>query len=145
MMLAMQFHVTNERGTYLCTTRALVFKGSILAYNPALNEAKWIPMRGLPNDLFWAKERSAVRLANYVLHAPKEAERIARLRAGRVVSCLGDDSSTTSMEEEEEAQFSDAPSTGPHMDTDHEAGEASEEPIGSVKRSEQVNKPWGRS
>ena len=88
-------------------------------------------MRGLANDLSWAEERSAVALANYVLCTPKEAERIARLRAGRVGSCPGDDSSTMSMEGEEEAQFSDAPSMGLHMDTDHEAGEESEEPVGS--------------
>ena len=53
VMPAAQFHVTNERGTYLCTVRALVFEGSILTYNPALNEAKWIPARGLANDLSW--------------------------------------------------------------------------------------------
>ena len=60
LMPTMQFHVTNERGTYLCTTRALVFEGSILMYNPTLNGAKWIPMRGLANDLSWAEERSVV-------------------------------------------------------------------------------------
>ena len=72
-----------------------------------------------------------VALANYVPCAPKEAERIARLRAGRVVSCPGNDLSTTSMEGEEELWFSDTPSMGPHMDTDREVGEESEEPIGS--------------
>ena len=77
---AVQFCVTEERGTYLCTTRALVFKGSILTYNPALNEAKWVPVHGLANDLSWAEERSAVALANYVPYTPMEAERIARLR-----------------------------------------------------------------
>ena len=46
MMLAMQFHVTDERGAYLCTMRALVFEGSILTYNPALNEAKPVLGRG---------------------------------------------------------------------------------------------------
>ena len=66
-MPAVQFHVTEERGTYLCTMRALVFEGSILTYNPALNEAKWVPACGLANDLSWAKERSAVALAKYVL------------------------------------------------------------------------------
>ena len=85
-------------------------------------------MRRLANDLSWAEERSAVALANYVLRAQEEAERIARLRAGRVMSCPGDDSSTMSMEGEG-SRFSDAPSTGQHMDTDHEASEESEEPI----------------
>ena len=69
VMPAVQFCVTEEGGTYLCTTRALVFEGSILAYNPTLNEAEWVPARSLANDLSWAEERSAVALANYVPHA----------------------------------------------------------------------------
>ena len=111
--------------------RSLVFEVSILMYNPALNEAEWIPTRGLANDLSWGKERLAVALANYVPCIPKEGKRITRFRAGRVVSCPGDDSSTMSMEGGEESQFSDAPSTGPHMDTDREVGKESDEPIGS--------------
>ena len=102
MMPAAHFHVTEERGTYLCTMRALVFEGSILAYNPTLNEAEWVPTRRLANDLSWAKERSAVALTNYVPCIPVEAERIARLGAGQVMSCLGDDSSMTSMEGKEQ-------------------------------------------
>ena len=70
-----------EGGAYLCIVRALVFEGSILAYNPAKNEAEWVPARGLTNDLTWAKERSAVALANYVLHIPEEVAWIARLGA----------------------------------------------------------------
>ena len=72
---------------------------------------------------------------------PKEAERIARLGAGRVVSCPGDDSSTMSMEGEEEARFSDAPSMGLHMDTDCEAGEESKEPIGSEEEVSRWTSP----
>ena len=49
VMPAAQFHVTQERGTYLCTMRALVFKGSILTYNPTLNEAEWVPAHSLAN------------------------------------------------------------------------------------------------
>ena len=82
MMLAMQFCVAEERGTYLCTVRALVFEGSILAYNPTLNEAKWVPTCGLANDLSWAEERSLVALANYIPCTQEEAKRIARLGAG---------------------------------------------------------------
>ena len=81
VMPATQSRVTEEGRTYLCTTRALVFEWSILAYNPALNEAEWVLTCGLANNLSWAKERSAVALANYILHAQEEAERIARLRA----------------------------------------------------------------
>ena len=111
--------VMEEGGTYLCTMRALVFKGSILAYNPALNEAEWVPAHGLANDLSWAEERSAMALGNYVPCASAEVAQITRLRAGRVVSCPSDDSSTSV---EEEVWHSDAPST----DTDHE-GEVGDE------------------
>ena len=108
-----------------------MFEGSILAYNPTINEAEWIPARGLANDLSWGEERSMVALANYILCAQKEGRRIARLRASRVVSSPDDDTSTTSMEEEEESQFSDVPSMSPQMDTDHKADEESEEAEGS--------------
>ena len=126
-----------KKGTYLCTTRALVFEGSILVYNPTLNEAEWVPMRGLANDLSWTKERSVVALANYV---PEEAESIARLGAGRVMSCPGDDSSMTSMEGEE-SWFSDAPSRGPHTDMHREAGEESKEPVGSEEGANRQMSP----
>ena len=96
-----------------------------------LNEAEWIPTRGLANDLSWGDERSIVALANYIPCAQKEGKRIARLRVSRVVSSPDDDKSTTSMEEEEESQFSDAPSTSPQTDMDHEADEESEGAKGS--------------
>ena len=54
MMPAAQFQVT---------VRALVFDGSILTYNPTLNEVEWVPAHGLANDLSWAEERSAMSLA----------------------------------------------------------------------------------
>ena len=81
VMLVAQFQVTVEGGAYLCIARALVFKRSVLAYNPAMNEAEWIPVCNLNNDLTWAEERSAVALVNYVPHIPVEAARIARLGA----------------------------------------------------------------
>ena len=100
VMPAAQFRVTDKGEAYLCIARALVFKGSVLAYNPAMNEAEWIPVLGLTNDLTWAEERSAVALANYVPHIPVEVARIARLGAHQIVSCP-EDSSTS---EEEEVQ-----------------------------------------
>ena len=81
VMPVAQFRVTDEAGTYLCIARALVFKGSVLAYNPAKNEAEWVPACGLTNDLTWAKERSTIALANYVLCIPDEVAQIARLGA----------------------------------------------------------------
>ena len=79
MMLAAQFRVMDEGGGYLCIVRALVFEGSILAYNPAKNEAEWVPACGLTNDLTWAEERSNVALENYVLCIPEEVAQIMRL------------------------------------------------------------------
>ena len=81
VMPAAQFRVTDKVGTYLCIARALVFEGSVLAYNPAKNKVEWVPVCGLANDLTWAEERSAVALANYVLHIPDGAAWIARLGA----------------------------------------------------------------
>ena len=100
-----------------------------------------VPACGLANNLSWAKERSAVALANYVPCAPVEAERIARSRVGQVVSCLSDDSSMTSMEGEE-LWFSDAPSMSPPMDMDHEVGEESEKPVGSEEGGHSSGWKW---
>ena len=75
-------------------------QGSVFAYNPAMNEAEWVPVCGLANDLTWAEEWSSMALANYVPHIPAEATWIAMLGACWIVSCP-DDSSTL---EEEEAQ-----------------------------------------
>ena len=128
VMPAAQFRITEEGGAYLCTARALVFEGSILAYYPSMNEAEWVPVCGLANDFSWAEERSAVALVNYVPHIPAEAAQIARLRASRIVSCPGDDSSTSA--EEEEAWHSDTQSTNPPTDTDPEVGDESEDGVG---------------
>ena len=97
-------------------------------YNPILNEAEWVPACGLASDLSWAEERSAMALANYVPHAPAEAAWIARLGAGRIVSCPGGDSSTSA--EEEEAWHSDTWSTNPTTDTDPEEGDESKDGTG---------------
>ena len=69
-------------------------------YNPAINEAEWIPMRGLASDLSWGEERSMVALANYVPHV-QEGRRIARLGV----------SGESVMEESEGLAFDD-PSSG---------------------------------
>ena len=63
-----------------------------------MNEVEWIPVHGLATDLTWAKERSTVALANYVLHTPAEAAQVARLGAHQIVSCPDSSSS-----EEDEA------------------------------------------
>ena len=121
MMLAAQFQVMEEGGAYLYTVRALVFEGSVMVYNPTMNEVEWVPVCSLANDLSWAKERSAVALANYVPHVPAKAARITRLGASWIVSCPGDDSSTSV--EEEEAWHPDTQTT----DTDPKPEDESED------------------
>ena len=76
-----QLRVTDEAGTYLCVARTLVFEGSVLAYNPTRDEAEWVPMHGLANDLTWAEESSAMALVNYMLHGSQEVAQIMRLGA----------------------------------------------------------------
>ena len=102
VMLAVQFRVTDEARTYLCAAWALVFKGSVLAYNPTKDEVEWVPACGLTNDLTWAEERSAVTLANYILHVPQEVAWITRLGTHRLVSWPADCSTSEEEEEEEE-------------------------------------------
>ena len=94
VMPATQFRVTDKVGTYLCVVRALVFEGSILAYNPARDEAEWAPMRGLTNDLTWAEEKSTMALANYVPCVSQEVACIARLGACQLTSWPADSSTS---------------------------------------------------
>ena len=123
VMAAAQLRVTDEGGTYLCAAQALVFEGSVLAYNPTRDEVEWVPTRGLANDLTWAEERSAMALANYVLHVSQEAAGIARLGACQLVSWPAD--SSTSEEEEEEQE---EPDPEPLItDAEPERGEENEE------------------
>ena len=130
MMPVAQFRVMDEGGTYLCIARTLVFEGSVLAYNPAKNEAEWVPVHGLANDLTWAEERSTVVLENYVPCIPEEAAQIARLGAHRILS-WPDDSSTSG---EEEAQHPELWT----MDTEPEWGEESEEGARQTDPEEEV-------
>ena len=78
VMPGTQYWVTEEGGAYPCVARGLVFEGSVLAYNPAMNEAELIPVYGLANDLTWAKEKSTVALVNYVQHALAEVAWITK-------------------------------------------------------------------
>ena len=100
IMLVTQFRVTDEEGTYLCAAWAIVFEGSILAYNPARDEVEWVPACSIANDLSWMEESSAVALANFVPCLPQEVARIARLGAHCLVSWPDDSSS----EEEDDGQ-----------------------------------------
>ena len=98
VMPAMEFRVTDEEGTYLCMAHSLIFKGSILAYDPTRDEVEWVPARRVTNDLSWAEERMAGTLANFVPHAPQEGDHIAGLRT----HCLLAWTNNSSLEDERE-------------------------------------------
>ena len=100
-----------------------MFEGSVLAYNHAMNEAEWIPVCGLANDLTWAEERSAVALANYVPCSLAETAWIARLGARRMVSCPDSSSS-----EEDKVQHPELQTTN----TEPEWGEENEDGAGQT-------------
>ena len=120
-----QFRVTDEVGTYLCVVRALVFEGSILAYNPTRDEAEWIPACSIANNLSWVEEKSAVALANYVPHISQEAAHIAGLGAHCLVSWPDDSSSQEHEEEQEEnEQEEDEQEKGDEHEDTEEQGEA---------------------
>ena len=120
VMLAAQLRVADEVGSYLCTAQALVFEGSILAYNPTRDEAEWVPTRGLANDLTWAEERSAMALANYVLCVSQEVAQIARLGAHRLVSWPANSSMSEEEEEEQEEVVPEPPIPDTELDQSEE-------------------------
>ena len=127
----------DEQGQiYLCVAWALVFEGSVLAYNPARDEVEWVPVHSLANDLTWAEEKSAVALANYVLCIPQEAAQIVRLRACQLVSWPAD-SSTSEEEEEEQEEGEEQEEADPKLpstDVELEQGEEEGEPEPSRPR-----------
>ena len=127
-------------GAYLFVVRGLVFEGSVLAYNPTMNEMEWIPVCGLTNDLTWAKERSTMALANYVLHAPAEASQIARLGAQQIVSCPD-----SSLSEEDEVQHPELQTTDtePEWEEENEDGARQTDPEEEVEPdSQQHPQDW---
>ena len=92
-MLATQFRVTDEAEMYLCAAWALVFDGSVLAYNPARDKVEWVPASSIANDLSWVEEKSAVALANFVPRISQQAAHIAGLGTHHLVSWPNDSSS----------------------------------------------------
>ena len=108
-MPAMEFRVTDEEGAYLCMVQALIFEGSILAYNPTRDEGEWVPTRGVANDLSWVEERTAVTLANFVPHAPQEMDHIMELETNHLLGWTDDSSSE---EEDKQTQEEDVKPEG---------------------------------
>ena len=136
IMPVTQFRVTDEVGTYLCVVRALVFEGSNLAYNPARDEAEWVPMCGLTNDVTWAEGKSAVALANYVPCVSQEMACIAGLGACQLVSWP----TNSSMSEEEDEELEEEEE---HEERE-EQEEADSEPLSTdaeLKQGEEEGEP----
>ena len=152
VMPPMQFRVTDEKGTYLCVAWALVFEGSVLVYNPARDEAEWVPDNGIANNLSWVEERSAVALANYVPYVPQEVDCIAELRACCLVGWPDDSSSEEEddeqMEEEDGEQEGDEPEGDEHEEAEGQGKADHELPSSSMAleqgKTEREVKPWGR-
>ena len=105
VMPATEFRVTNEEGTHLCKAQALIFKGSILAYNPAMDEVEWVPAHGVTNNLSWVEERMAAALANFVPHTPHEADHIEELGTSCLLAWTDDSSLEEQMREEDGEQM----------------------------------------
>ena len=63
--------------------RGLLFEGNILAYDPASNEAEWVPMWGMAEDLSQA-EASTRELSSMVpLDSAEEAQNLDQFREQR--------------------------------------------------------------
>ena len=136
VMLVTEFRVTDEEGTYLCAVWALVFEGSVLAYNPTRDEVEWVPACGVTNDLSWAKERSAVALANYVPCVPQEVDCIAEIGSHRLMGWLDDSSSEEEndeqTEEEDGKQEGDEPEGDEHKEAEGQEEADPESPCSST-------------
>ena len=103
--LAMEFWVTDGEGPYLCVTWALIFEGSVLAYNPARDEVEWVPTHGVTNNLSWVEERMVVTLVNFVPCIPQEVDHIVELGTRHL---LGWSTDSSSEEEDEQMQEEDS-------------------------------------
>ena len=122
VMLTTEFRVTKKEGAYLCAAWGLIFKGSILAYNPARDEAEWVPAHGVTNDLSWAKERMVVALANFVPRVPQEVDRIAELGA-RCLLGWADDSPSEEEDNEQTQEEDDEPEGDEHKEAEEQGEE----------------------
>ena len=116
VMPVTEFRVTDEEGTYLCMAHALIFEGSILVYNPTRDEAEWVPTHRVANDLSWAEERMVVALANFVPHAPQEADHITELRTCHLLAWT--DASSSEEEGEQMQEEGDEPKEDEHEEVE---------------------------
>ena len=115
--------VTDEEGAYLCAVQALIFKRSVLVYNPTRDKVEWVPSCGVTNDLSWVEERLAVVLANFVPCVPQEVDRIAEL--GTCCHLGWSDNSSEEEEDNEQTQEEDG-----ELEDDEPEGDEHEEAEG---------------
>ena len=130
VMPATEFRVTDEEGAYLCMARALIFEGSILAYNLARDEAEWVLACRVANDLSWVEERIAVALVNFVPHTPQEVHHIMELRTCHLLAWTD----SSSLEEEGEQMQEEE-----GEQTQEEGDEPEEDECEEVEGSEESN------
>ena len=104
-----------QRGGLFMCGAALIFEGSILVYNPARDEAEWVPTHGVANDLSWAEERTMVALANFVPCIPQEADHIVELGTRCL---LGWSTDSSSEEEDDQMQEEDVKPEGDEPEGD---------------------------
>ena len=77
---SMQFHISQPNGDFVCMVRGLLFEGNVLAYDRISNEAEWVPVQGMAEDLSQAEEASTRELSTMVpLYSTKEAQRLDQL------------------------------------------------------------------
>ena len=58
MLPSLQSSVSQQHREFVCMVHGLLFEGSVLAYNPAINGAECIPVRGSASDLLLVEEAS---------------------------------------------------------------------------------------
>ena len=54
-MPPVQFHVSGLSGKFLGYAQGLIYKGTVLIYDPTANGTEWIPICGTASDLTWVK------------------------------------------------------------------------------------------
>ena len=120
--------------------QALVFEGSVLAYNPTRDEAEWVPTCRVTNDLSWVEEKSAVALANYVPCVPQEVDCITELGTHCLVGWHDDSSSEEEDDEPTEEEDGELEGDEPEGDEHEEVegwGEADPKSLSSSMALEQ--------
>ena len=137
VMPTMEFRVTDEVGAYLGVARTLIFKGSVLVYDPTRDEVEWVPTHGVTNDLSWAEERMAVALANFVPCTPQEVDCIMELRTRCLLAWTND----SFLEEEGKRTQEEGKQTQEEGDEDkHKEVEGSRELNPEVPSSDEMHK-----